>query len=260
MSDDKESPQDVARGRPRFDTLPTEIRDSVHAFADRVAAALGDNLQSITVVGSSLTADFRAGKSDINTVLVLGEQTLGALNAVAALAKPMSKKNISPPLLMTSSYIERSSDVFGVEFLDFQLTHQTVLGEDPFAPLAFEKGNVRLQCERELKAMLIRLRQGYIAAAANRRLVRDILISTAKSLLPLLRAMLWLKDIDRTAEAEPTFSKAAGEFAVKTDSLRTAGRWRHQKVRLSETQMEEAFESIYSTVDELAAIVDKLKV
>ncbi len=108
--------------------------------------------------------------------------------------------------------------------------------------------------------MLIRLRQGYIAAAANKKLVRDVLISTAKGLMPLLRAMLWLKDIDRPARTEPTFSKAAGEFSINMDSLIAAGKWRHEKVRLSETEMESAFESVYTTVEQLAALVDKLEV
>jgi len=240
--------------------LNVQIRDCVKDFANKLMTDLGDSLQSITVVGSSLTDDFAAGQSDINTVIVLGEQKLNSLNRIAAMAKPMSKKKISPPLLMTPSYIERSLDVFGVEFLDFQLTHQTVLGEDPFAALAFDKKDVRLQCERELKAMLIMLRQGYIAAAANRKLVRDILISTARGLAPLLRAMLWLKDVDRAPGSEATFLKAAGEFSIKTDSLATAGKWRREKIRLSETETENAFESIYATIEQLADIVDELEV
>ena len=244
----------------KLDTLHVQIRDSVKGFVETLVAALGDNLQSITVVGSSLTEDFKPAQSDINTVLVLGTQTLASLNAVASMAKPMSRKKISPPLLMTSSYIERSRDVFGVEFLDFRLTHQTILGDDPFASLTFDKKDVRLQCERELKAMLIRLRQGYIAAAANKKLVRDILISTAKGMAPLLRAMLWLKDVDRVAGAEATFGKAADEFSINTDPLTSAVKWRHEKIRLSETEMEDAFESVYSVVEQLAGIIDKLKV
>jgi hypothetical protein len=172
----------------------------------------------------------------------------------------MSRKKISPPLLMTKSYIERSQDVFGVEFLDFQLAHKTIMGDDPFASLAFDKKDVRLQCERELKAMLIRLRQGYIAAAANKKLVRDVLISTVKGLAPLLRAMLWLKDIERTARAEQTFDKAAGEFSIDKNPLITALKWRHEKIRLSEAEMENGFESVYSLVEQLAGIVDELKV
>ena len=244
----------------KLESLNVQIRDSVKDFAEKLMTALGDSLQSITVVGSSLTDDFAPAQSDINTVIVLGEQKLSSLNVIAAMAKPMGRKKISPPLLMTPSYIERSLDVFGVEFLDFQLTHQTVLGDDPFAALTFEKNDVRLQCERELKAMLIRLRQGYIAAAANKKLVRDILISTARGLAPLLRAMLWLKDLDRASGSNATFVKAAGEFSIKTDSLADAGRWRREKIRLSETQMENAFESIYATVEQLAGIVDELEV
>jgi len=244
----------------KVDALHAQIRDSVTDFAGRLLTALGDNLKSITVVGSSLTEDFRPGQSDINTVLVLGEQALASLNAVASLAKPMSKKKISPPLLMTQSYIERSRDVFGVEFLDFQLAHETIIGDDPFASLKFDKKDVRIQCERELKAMLIRLRQGYIAAAANKKLVRDILISTAKGMAPLLRALLWLKGVERTAQAKPTFVKAAGEFSIDTNPLKSAIIWRHEKIRLSETEMENAFESVYSVIEQLAGIVDELKV
>jgi hypothetical protein len=244
----------------KVDALHVQIRDSVTAFAEKLLTALGNNMQSITVVGSSLTEDFRPGQSDINTVLVLGEQTLASLNAVASMAKPMSRKKISPPLLMTQSYIERSRDVFGVEFLDFQLAHETIMGDDPFTSLKFDKKDVRIQCERELKAMLIRLRQGYIAAAANKKLVRDILISTARGMAPLLRAMLWLKDVERTARAEATFGKAAGEFSIDTNRLTSAIKWRHEKVRLSETEMENAFESVYSVIEQLAGIVDKLKV
>jgi hypothetical protein len=234
--------------------------DAIEAFAEKLLAALRDNLKSITVVGSSLTDDFKPGHSDINTVLVLGGQTVDSLNAVAAIAKSMRRRKLSPPLLMTSSYIERSRDVFGVEFLDFQLTHRTIFGDDPFAALTFEKKDVRLQCERELKAILIRLRQGYIAAAANKRLVRDILISTAKGLAPLLRAMLWLKDVERPSRTEPTFSKAAGEFSFNADSLTIAAKWRHEKTRLSTAEMENAFASVYSTVEQLADTVDKLEV
>lgn len=244
----------------KLGALDVLIREPVYSLAEKLAARLGDNLQSITVVGSSLTRDFRAGHSDINTVVLIREQTLACLNAVASLAKPMSRKRISPPLLMTSPYIERSRDVFGVELLDFQLTHETILGTDPFAALTFEKKNVRLQCERELKATLIRLRQGYIAAAANKTLVRDILISTAKGLTPLLRAMLWLRDIDRPPLSEATFIKAAVELSVNLDPLVIAARWRQERTRAGATAMEYAFASVYAAVEQLAAIVDKFEV
>jgi hypothetical protein len=244
----------------KLDAVPAQIREPLQLFAEKLRQGLSNNLRSITVVGSSLTDDYRPARSDINTVLVLNEQTLRCLNEIAGLAKPMSKKKISAPLLMTSSYIERSRDVFGVELLDLQLTHRTILGDDPFAQLTFDKKDVRLQCERELKAMLIRLRQGYIAAAGKKKLVHDVLIATAKALAPLLRAMLWLKDIDRPRTAAQTFTRAGAELSTNLDALAAVREAQYEKLRLSEAQMEETFDTVYRTVDQLSLVVDKLEV
>ena len=57
----------------RLDSLSANISESVNFFADKIISTLGENLLSITVVGSSLTADFKPGHSDINTVLVLNQ-------------------------------------------------------------------------------------------------------------------------------------------------------------------------------------------
>ena len=248
------------QGDLKSEGLPQPVGEPIKLLTAHLETSLADNLAGITVVGSALTDDFRAGASDINTVVLLKRHDIAALKAIALMAKPLRKQRLSPPLLMTEAYIDRSRDVFGVEFLDFQLTHQTVLGNDPFAALTFAKSDVRLQCEREFKATLIRLRQGYIAAAGNNKLTRDVLIATAKGLAPLLRAMLWLKDVDRPQTMETTFSKATEVFSVALDAAVTAERWRYEKTRLTDTEIAIAFEDIYAATDRLAEIVDALEV
>jgi len=237
-----------------------EIRDSIKAFADKLIAGLGENLKSITVVGSSLTGDFLPRQSDINTVLVLDKQNPDNLKTLARMAKSMSKRHVAVPLIMTDGYIQRSRDVFGVEFLDFQLIHETILGNDPFENLTFAKKDVRLQCERELKAMLIRLRQGYIAAGAKKQLVRDVLISTARGLIPLLRAILWLKEQQRPREALSVLAGAEGVLSVNTQGLAAARKWRCEKLRPNDSELTKTFESVYETIDRIAVIVDELEV
>jgi hypothetical protein len=244
------------RNATRWDGIREDIREPLRLLVERLQAALGDNLKSISVVGSSLTQEFRPKVSDINTVVLLDAYNSPALSAVALLAPQMTKYKISPPLLMTAFYIGRSCDVFGVEFLDFQLVHETILGEDPFAPLQFDKKDVRLQCERELKAMLVRLRQGYIAALGNKKMVRDILISAAKGLSPLLRAMLWLQDADRPKTMDATLRKAAGQFEVDLGAVLTAHQWRQEKPRTTDPEIESTFVGVLDAVDRLTTIVD----
>ena len=243
-----------------FNEIPQPVQGPLAAFSADLDEKLGKNLASITVVGSCLGEDYRPALSDINTVLVLDRLDQGVLKAVASEAKSMHKKRVGPPLLMTEEYIKRSLDVFAVELLDFQLVGKAIWGSNPFADLHFVASDVRLQCEREFKAMLIRLRQDYIAAAGNSRLLRDVLVATAKTSLPYLRAMLWLKEEQRGSPADATFEAAAGQFGVGLNPLREVRRWREEKPRLRETELESAFERVYAAVDGLAAAVDALEV
>jgi hypothetical protein len=250
----------MADTKLKLDSLRQEIRLPLKSFAEKLKDGVGDNLQSITIVGSSLTDDFVPGSSDVNTVVVLRKHTTGAIKVLAAMVRQLRKSRLAAPLLMTENYIERSRDVFGIELLDLQLLHETIYGKDPFSNLTIAKRDVRLQCERELKATLIRLRQGFIASGANRKIVRDILASAATGLVPLLRAMLWLKDIERPQNANAVFAQAAYEFSVSVDALAEARKWRRRWKSLREDELTAAFESIYAAVEQLAEIVDGLKV
>lgn len=248
-----------AQSTPRWDKIREPLREPLARLIEGLQAKLGHRIKSLTVVGSALTDDFREGISDINTVVMLDEHDMEALKTVASLTKSMRRSRLSAPLLMTPSYIERSRDVFGVEFLDFQLTHETILGDDPFAAVALEKRDVRLQCERELKAMLVRLRQGWIAACGDERLVRDLLISSAKGLAPLLRAMLWLKNVERPRAIEAAFREAAARFGVELDAIATAQRWRYANRRLSSEDVNNTFVAVIGSVDRLAATIDEIE-
>jgi len=243
-----------------FEGLRDSIRQAVEDFAYKIKTGLGDNLVSLTITGSSLGEDYIHGKSDINTVIVLDAYTLESLDRIAAMAKWMAKRKITAPLLMTEDYIVRSLDVFGIEVLDFQMNHKTIYGADPFAELKIEKKDVRLQCERELMAALIRMRQGYTASAANKAVVRDILIAAVSSLVPILRAMLWLKNIERPRQAAKVFGAAADEYGFVANMLVTVGSWKHKNIQLDEPQMRKTFDAVYTLVDQLTLTVDRLEV
>ncbi len=242
----------------RLGGAPQPIHEPVALLVDQLTAALANNLDSVTVVGSALTGDFRPRISDINTVVVVQHEDVTTLQAIASLGKTLRKRRLAAPLLMTPSHIERSRDVFGVELLDFQLTHATVLGEDPFATLAFVKSNVRLQCERELKATLSRLRQGYIAAEGHRGIVDELLLAAVKGLAPLLRALLWMKNVERPSTMEATFRKSGTTFAVNLEEPVAVLRRYYENAGDADT--ESAFASIYAAADQLATTVDTLEV
>ena len=78
-------------------------------------------------------ADWNAGRSDINTLLVLREMDLAVLESIAPLGKRFKGTGIAPPLVMDHGVRRSSLDVFPMEFLEMRLIHETVLGEDLLA-------------------------------------------------------------------------------------------------------------------------------
>ncbi|HAV43580.1 TPA: hypothetical protein DCX15_06170 [bacterium] len=51
---------------------------------------------------------------------------LGFLKLIATLGKKYSRNKVAAPLIMTPRYIERSLDVFPIEFLNLKLIHTAV--------------------------------------------------------------------------------------------------------------------------------------
>ena len=114
------------------------------------------------------------------------------------------KNRINSPLVMTEDYIRRSLDVFPIEFLDIKLFHKTVYGHDHFGNIAIDKGQLRLQCERDLKGKLINLQRGYVSCEGKTREIKALLLEALPGFFALLRSMLFLVQ----APKEPPAQKA----------------------------------------------------
>ena len=239
--------------------IAQETQKLILRFMSQTRETLGVHLESINLIGSVLTDDYDPKRSDINTVLVISKQSREILDRMARLLKQSRTRGLGLPLLMTSDYIDRSRDVFGIELLDFQLNHRTLCGEDPFEDLVFEHPHVRLQCERELKAMLIRLRQGYMASYNDHKRMKDIMIATVKGMLSLFRATLWLHDKDRDPQCLKTTEQIKESFGLEVEVLTTILDWRYGRSRVQSEDYAAQFDDLYTLINHLADIIDRFE-
>lgn len=240
--------------------VPDSARAAVEAMTSALQAQLGDALISLSLVGSVLGEAYCPKRSDVNSVLVVREQTAALLDFLSSIGPTMGRRRLAAPLLMQPSYIERSCDVFAVEWLDFQWRHHTVTGPDPFADLAFGKNDVRLHCEREYKSALVRLRQGYIGSAGKPAVIGHLLASAGRELLPYLRATLWLEGLERPATAAGTFERIGQLTDVSPAALAERYAGRYATVRLTAATARAAFWQTCQAIEALADRVDQLEV
>lgn len=241
--------------------LPTNATGHVGMFVSELVSSLDVQLESITITGSCLTGDYIQDKSDINSVLVLKDITLPVLELLGSLGKRYGKKRIKAPLMMTREYISSSLDVFPIEFLDIKLIHKTIYGEDVFSSLEIDDTVLRLQCEHDLKAKLINLRQAYISCAGKTNLLTGLLLDAFPGYFPLFRAMLYLVQTDKHLPILKTDVLADTEslFDIHLDVLREIQSLRSMKrAHLSHEEAGRIFNEVYRITHEFSLKMDTL--
>ena len=172
------------------------INDPKDIFQDVIldfSALYGDDLVSIMLYGSAAGSDYRPGESDINFMIVLTDEGIKRLEKAFTIVQKWRKRRVAVPLFLTESYIETSTDVFPIEYLNFQSNYTLVYGKDVLKDLHFEVNQVRLQCEREIKGKLLLLRETFIETAGKVKSLRSAISQSIQAFCAVFRALLFLK-------------------------------------------------------------------
>lgn len=205
-----------------LDQITGPMRTPLEQYATLVGDLAGSNAKALTLFGAITTAGFDAKRHTARSVLVVDRVELAMLRRLAVHGTKLGKARIAAPLVMTPDYITASLDTFPLELIEIKQRHVTLFGEDYFDALSFEDANVRLQCERELKVILIGLRQGLLAAAGREKFLGALEQDVGEGLMRTLRGLLWLKgdrDPRPAAQVLDEIEKIAG---AKLTGIRTA--------------------------------------
>ncbi len=238
--------------------LKPVVAERLKPFMDRLVCDWGANLTHCFVVGSATTPDFDERVSDINTLAVLEHVHIDELSSLAQAGPTFGRKGISAPLLLTRRQIERSLDVFPVVFLNFKLHHQCILGDDILAQLTIGKPELRVQCERELRSTLIRLGQDYLRARTDPRLLVVLLRSVYSATLPLLTAILFMKDAEIPPDRASLTSAACRAVDIEPEPFDLLEKLRRGLVKPPAEQLTAACAKTYSLLEKLTDAVDAL--
>lgn len=181
-------------------------------MVDSLVAGLGPRLQSIVLYGSAARGDYQKATSDYNLLLVTHDLEPATLEAAAPILRRWVRGGQPMPRLFSPRLIAQSADVFPIEFLDLQ-SHRVVLhGRDPFEGVVIGTAHLRLQCERELREKLMRLREGYVQAGGRARPMRRLLTDSYTTFAALFRGCLHLLGTGvplRNEEVIATFCRRA---------------------------------------------------
>jgi hypothetical protein len=168
-------------------------------FLSLVQDAFGSNLVGVVVYGSFLKDSFVPAVSDVNVLIVLGEQNAEQLRSFGRRGHSLLRRFRITPLLLTGQEFAGSADVFPMEYMDMVDTHRVLTGDDVTQQLSLTAANLRHEVEHQLRGSLVSLRQLAVAAGRKRpfwgRVMRRELEQWYGSLSAILRGLLRLKSV-----------------------------------------------------------------
>jgi hypothetical protein len=233
------------------ENLPANTRPPFRELATLLARLVGDHLLGLSAFGGWLADDPLYDGTPARSVAVLRQFDLRMLDELAREGVRLGKLGLRAPLMMTPEYIAQSCDTFPLELLEIQRQHVVLFGEDHFAALQFGRGDVRLQCERELKSELIHLRQGLLAAAGQYKHLGAVCRQEAERAMRVLRGVLHLAGRGSPSLSAELVAQAADVAGLKLDGL--------QAVVAGAGHVDfAAFERFYEDLAALAGYVDRL--
>lgn len=235
--------------KPIPDGLASGLRQKLTQYGEIVAALTGDNLVGLTAYGDGLDGAI----GSVASVLVMRRVDLSQLRLIAERGPTLGNLGMTAPVVMTPEYVADSLDTFPLELMEVHQKHVTLVGDDHFASLSIEDEHLRLQCERELKRILIRMRQGLLAAGGREDVLAELGADIGLHLVRTVRGLLWLRG---EREFLPMDRAIAAAESLVGDALAGARR----AVRPDGECGWKEFEALYDDVERLTRFVDGMHV
>lgn len=135
----------------------------------RLTTALGDRLASVVVYGPAAHDDRYPALRGEHLLIVVRDLSLETLRLLAEPVRWWLKKGEPWPRLFSPELLWASADVYPIEMLAILQHRRIVFGPDPMADVLVDRAHLRVQCERELREKLMRLREGYIECHGHGR-------------------------------------------------------------------------------------------
>lgn len=238
--------------------IPKEPEEIFPGIIDDYTQLFGDDLISIMLYGSAASGDYIPGKSDINFLIMLSEKGIDYLDQTFDLVARWKKRNVATPLFLTEAYVSTSLDVFPIEYLNFQNSYELVYGKDILKDLSFDRGFLRMQCEREVKGKLLLLREAFLESRGKGKDLQQLIAQSLGAFIAIFNGLLHLKGEELPLHKRDVIKNVCQAFDMDNDLFAKLLDVKEKRVKLSGPEITNLFKAYLKQVQKLWKVVDTL--
>ncbi len=235
---------------------PKDPKEIFAEITEEYKGLFDKEIVSIILYGSGAGPDYRPGRSDINFLIVLGEEGITSLDRAFKTVERWRKRRVAVPLFVTEEYVARSLDVFPVEYLGMQRRHILVHGKDVLADLVFEPRHIRLQCEREIKGKLLHLREGFLRTGGKESGLKELISVSLPAFWAIFEGLLFLKGEDVPGGRAELVRSACASMDLDAALFQELLGVRGETIRPGKERLMDLFRAYMEEIRKLARTVD----
>jgi len=236
-----------------------EILSATRGWLDPIRTALGPEFLSAYLTGSVLTQGFDRKHSRVNVLVVARTLDVEILDRVRA-ALPTPGEVAFDPLFLTRTQIEQSLDSFAIEWLEISERHMLLEGADLVSSIEVAPKDLRLQCERELRAKFIQLRQAYLFTPDRAAGLVTVMKASASSFATLFRTLMRLRGETPPANQGRVVERVADLYQLDAESLLGAHLVRYSERRYKSDEIQAVYRKFLAEIQKLVIAIDQLSV
>ena len=235
--------------------ITEKIMKSINLFADKLRGVYADDLVSVILYGSAVSAEFVDKHSNLNFLIVLKNTDLDVLYKATDLVR---KFPLFQALFLTEKSILSSTDIFPIEFLDMRENYAVIYGKDVLKNIIIDTKNLRFQSEHELRIKIISLRQLFLRFNRNSSVLERALFKSFNSVLHITRNILRLKGKGAPYKKELIINALSEAFPIDRIIWQRILSAKNKEININRIELKDLFIKFVRELEIILELVDKL--
>lgn len=239
--------------------MPEETRRTLEAYLAQLRKRIHSQLQAVILYGSLARGDYLVGRSNINLLVLLSDMPLDLLQWYGRFHRPWSKERIVTPLFMIEDELQRSLNVFPLEYLEIKEQHVLLEGRDPFPALHIDLQHLLIQCEQEIQGNLLRVRQRFVEGLGRPEAIQVLLPISLTALIPCMRGIFRLLGHSPIGTVEAVLDRLNVHLGLEAAAFQEVLSMKRGLVSPGSLELPRVFERYVTALQGLIARVQDLK-
>jgi hypothetical protein len=227
-------------------------------FTQELRGLLSDELVAVALYGSGAGSNFIPGASDLNVVIIVKEARFDVLQKLQPRIATWHTQGFAVPLLLDWEFLQRSRDVFPMEFHDIKEQHRLLWGEDIFRDLEIDTRHLRFQAEHEARSKLLRLQALYLECAGDQPRLQVLMLDSLKTFLILMRNLIRLHGKAGLLTYTEVLDQFEQHFHQSFSRMHQLIAIRAGQQQWSETPIANFFRDYLAEVQQIVTVIDHL--